>query len=65
MSRVYRDTVINKVCENLPCDNESLLNIKGLKADKVKPYADEIVRIVNNYCKENKLNRERLTRVKI
>ncbi len=60
VSRVYRDTLINKVCENLPGDTESLLNIKGLKADKVKPYADEIVRVVNNYCKENNIESRKI-----
>ena len=54
VSRVYRDTVIDKICENLPCDTESLLNIKGITA-KIKSYADEIINIVNAYCKENNI----------
>jgi hypothetical protein len=61
VSRVYRDRVIDKICENLPGDTESLLNIKGITA-KIKPYAFEIVQIINSYCLENNIEPGRITK---
>ena len=54
-SKIFSDRVIEKICENLPCDRESLVAIKGVSANKIRQYADEIVETVNTYCKENNL----------
>ncbi|HXP52823.1 MAG TPA: helix-turn-helix domain-containing protein, partial [Bacteroidia bacterium] len=54
-SRIFSDRVIEKICTNLPCDRESLVAIKGISANKIRQYADEIVETVNAYCKENNL----------
>jgi len=61
VSRVYRDTVIDKICQNLPCDIESLFNIKGITT-KVKPYADEIIKVIKTYCKESNIEPNKIVK---
>lgn len=55
VSRVFSNRVVEKICENLPCDRVSLINIKGINKIKIAPYADDIVHIVNEYCKEKNI----------
>jgi hypothetical protein len=55
VSRVFSNRVMEKICENLPCDEHSLLNIKGINKVKLSPYSKEIVQIVNAYCKEKNI----------
>ncbi len=59
-SRIFSDRVIEKICANLPCDRESLVAIKGVSANKIRQYADEIVEVVNTYCKENSLEAKKI-----
>jgi hypothetical protein len=59
-SRIFSDKVIEKICANLPCDRESLVAIKGISANKIRQYADEIVEVVNAYCKENTIEPKKI-----
>lgn len=52
ISRVFSNRVIDKICEALPCDRDSLFNIKGINKVKISAYANDIIQIVNTYCKE-------------
>jgi ATP-dependent DNA helicase RecQ len=61
ISRVFSNGVIEKICENLPCDNVSLINIKGINKIKIKPFAEDIVQIVNTYCKEKSIEPKQIT----
>ncbi|HTA26682.1 MAG TPA: helix-turn-helix domain-containing protein [Bacteroidia bacterium] len=61
VSRVFSNKVIEKICENLPCDKASLVNIKGINKVKLNPYAEDIVEIVNNYCKEKNIEPKQIT----
>jgi len=62
VSAIFRDRVIEKICENLPCDRESLVSIKGINANKIRQYADEIIEIVNAYCKENNVEAKKISK---
>ncbi len=61
ISRVFSNKVIDKICENMPCDRDSLLNIKGISKAKISPYCEEIVKIVNDYCIEKKIEPNKIT----
>jgi hypothetical protein len=61
VSRVFSNRVVEKICENLPCDNVSLVNIKGINKIKIAPYAEDIVHIVNTYCKEKNIEPKKIT----
>ncbi|HTB31759.1 MAG TPA: helix-turn-helix domain-containing protein [Bacteroidia bacterium] len=61
ISRVFSNGVIEKICENLPCDNVSLINIKGINKIKIKPFTEDIVQIVNTYCKEKSIEPKQIT----
>jgi hypothetical protein len=55
VSRVFSNRVVEKICENLPRDKTSLTNIKGINKIKISPFAEDIIEIVNAYCKEKNL----------
>jgi len=59
-SKIFGDRVIEKICQNLPCDRESLVAIKGVSANKIRQYADEIVETVIGYCKENNIEPKKI-----
>ncbi len=61
ISRVFSNKVVEKICENLPCDKASLINIKGINKVKINPYAGDIVEIVNTYCKEKNIEPKQIT----
>lgn len=61
VSRVFSNRVIEKICENIPSDKESLLNVKGINAAKIRPYANDIIQIVNSYCKEKNIEPKKIT----
>jgi len=60
ISRVFSNRVIDKICETLPCDKESLFNIKGISKAKISLYADDIVQIVTIYCKEKNIEPKKI-----
>jgi hypothetical protein len=60
ISRVFSNGVIDKIAENLPYDKTSLFNIKGINKVKISPYADDILHIVNTYCKEKNIEPKRI-----
>jgi len=60
ISRVFSNKVIDKICEALPCDNDSLVNIKGISKVKISSYANDIVQIVNAYCKEKDIEPKKI-----
>src|SRR6185312_869554 len=60
ISRVFSNRVIDKICETLPCDKDSLFNIKGISKVKISPYADGIIQIVTIYCKENDIEPKKI-----
>jgi len=62
VSAIFRDRIIEKICENLPSDRESLVSIKGINANKIRQYADEIVELVNAYCRENSLETKKISK---
>ncbi len=62
VSRIYRDTVIAKICENLPCDIESLMNIRGINPVKIRPYSNDIIQQVSAYCKENSIEPQKVAK---
>ncbi len=61
ISRVFSNRVVEKICENLPCDMKSLLNIKGINKVKINPFAEDIVEIVNTYCREKNIEPKQIT----
>ncbi len=61
VTRVFSNKVVEKICENLPCDKESLINIKGINKIKISPFAEDIVSIVNTYCKEKDIQPKQIT----
>ncbi|MGP8214772.1 MAG: helix-turn-helix domain-containing protein [Bacteroidia bacterium] len=60
-SRVFSNRVIDKICENLPCDKESLVNIKGINKAKISPYSKEIIKMVNDYCAGKNIEPKKIT----
>lgn len=61
VTRVFSNKVIEKICENLPFDEESLINIKGISKIKIRPFAEDIVQIVSKYCKEQNIEPKQIT----
>lgn len=59
---VFKSSQIEKICENLPADKESLLSIKGINKKSISQYANNVVEIVLNYCRENKLEPRKVER---
>ncbi len=49
VSKVFSNRVVEKICENLPSNKESLINIKGINKIKISTFADYIIHIVNKY----------------
>ena len=61
ISRVFSNSVVDKLCETLPSDKDSLFNIKGISKIKISPYADDIIQIVTVYCNEKKIEPKQIT----
>jgi len=60
VSRVFSNGVIEKICENMPSDRDSLFNIKGINKVKISPYTEDILQIVNTYCKEKNIEAKKI-----
>jgi uncharacterized protein YpbB len=45
------------MCDEMPRTTSELLKISGMGKIRVSKYGDEILEVINNYCKENGINK--------
>ena len=55
--QIFTQESLYAICDLLPRDQEQLLNIVGMGKTRVAKYGEEILDLVNTYCKENGINK--------
>jgi len=53
--RIFNNSAIKNVCEELPGNTDALLAVGGFGKAKVREYGDEVIETVRDYCLENNL----------
>jgi uncharacterized protein YpbB len=54
--QIFTQETLYLMCDELPRTEKELLNINGMGKIRVKKYGDEILELINDYCKENSIN---------
>jgi ribonuclease D len=54
--QIYTQETLYLMCDILPRTEKELLKINGIGKIRVKKYGDEILELIEDYCKENGIN---------
>jgi hypothetical protein len=54
--QIFTQETLYLMCDELPRNSKELLKINGMGKIRVEKYGDEILELINNYCKENGIN---------
>lgn len=52
---IFPDTTLKEMSEYLPVHKESMLNIKGIGERKLERYGNAFIKVIKEYCIENKI----------
>ncbi|MBS4204638.1 DNA helicase RecQ [Lederbergia citrea] len=61
---IFSDVTLREMSAKLPTDENELLQIKGIGERKLEAYGKEFLAAINNYCKENEIERTPIHSVK-
>lgn len=53
---IFPDITLKEMSEYLPVTKEALLNIKGVGERKLDKYGDAFIKLIKDYCLDNKIN---------
>lgn len=59
---IFSNNDIKNVCMSLPGNKDALLKVKGFGKAKVKKYGDEVLGLVREYCLENNLEPQQISK---
>jgi hypothetical protein len=54
--QIYTQETLYLMCDILPRTEKELLKINGMGKIRIQKYGDEILEVINDYCKENGIN---------
>lgn len=54
--QIFTQETLYLLCDELPRTEKELLKVKGMGKTRVKKYGDEILELIEDYCKENGIN---------
>ncbi|WP_088324082.1 helix-turn-helix domain-containing protein [Polaribacter tangerinus] len=55
--QIFTQETLYAICDALPRSTSALLKIAGMGKTRVSKYGDEILGVIENYCKENGINK--------
>lgn len=56
--QIFTQETLYAICESLPRTEKELLNVKGMGKTPVSKYGEEILEVIETYCKENGINKQ-------
>lgn len=56
--QIFTQETLYAICESLPRTEKELLNVKGMGKTRVSKYGEEILEVIETYCKENGINKQ-------
>ena len=54
--QIFTQETLYAICDSLPRTEKELLKVNGMGKIRVKKYGDEILELIETYCKENRIN---------
>ena len=54
--QIFTQETLYAICDSLPRTEKELLKVNGMGKIRVKKYGDEILELIETYCKENGIN---------
>ncbi|RCS26732.1 helicase [Polaribacter sp. WD7] len=55
--QIFTQETLYAICDALPRSEKELLKVKGMGKIRFKKYGEEILEVIENYCKENGINK--------
>ncbi|WP_298779782.1 helix-turn-helix domain-containing protein [uncultured Polaribacter sp.] len=55
--QIFTQETLYALCDALPRSEKDLLNVKGMGKTRVSKYGEEILEVIETYCKENGINK--------
>ena len=55
--QIFTQETLYEMCDVLPRTPQELLKIKGMGKTRISKYGEEILEVINKYCKENGINK--------
>ncbi|AQS94823.1 helicase [Polaribacter sp. BM10] len=56
--QIFTQETLYAICDSLPRTEKELLNVKGMGKTRVSKYGEEILEVIETYCKENGINKQ-------
>jgi len=54
--QIFTQETLYQLCDDLPRNEQELVKVKGMGKTRVSKYGDEILEVIETYCKENGIN---------
>jgi len=55
--QIFTQETLYEMCDVLPRTPQELLKVKGMGKTRISKYGEEILEVINKYCKENGINK--------